>query len=832
MKGLSADCRHAVRLYARTPGASLIAIGVLAVGLAFVGAFLSLYVDLVLRPHPGFEQSSRLATIGQNSGTVFLGVPFEMFERIADDMTSIEAAAMLGSASTLVGSEREEVIIGLLSREFFSGLRPRVALGRGFRVEDHAPDAEPVVVLSYRYWQQRFGGDRDAIGTFLEITRNPGALPYRGPPGSIFSQEQAEQDTAQFRIVGVMADTMQGFPTPVGGSFEPPMWVPLERVWPMFVGVPESLSASSGTSYVRRAPGVSATAVANELRARYGGSDSSWNTIPGARFDAIDGIVGDPIVQRDARRQLEMFIAGSVLLALVAAANVSLFLLARAPGRQRELGVRMAVGAPIRRLARQLATEAGLLVLVAAALGLLGSIWLSVYVTSLALFREAQWRDVTLLDWRVLSLTGAVVLLLALLVSLAPILGLKRFGIAASSRQATARASLPQRLAGTAQIAVAGTLAGAAIAFGLHVGALMFGDPGYHISDRYVVTFSRFMPMQAQLPAGNLTERDFIERALIEAARRREVIEAIPGVTAAAFGGPVPGHRFATQFPVQMSDPNDSANEVEVYIGQLNRAFIDVLGLTLLHGRAPETFEPGVVLVNQALARALFGRDDVIGERVPGHSRWGRDGAQIVGVLRDLSFEHPAATVKPFVFSTGDTLTAVVEARLTAAGLHLAFERLVSDGVIDVQIAAIEPLRGLRNELIAPDRARGALIIATATLVLLLAGFGFYGTQRYLVAAGRREYAIRASIGAGPGALGRLVFSRGLLLSLPGLVTGGLLAFIAVAWLRDDFVSREISPAVVTLWVIAGLTLLVLAASLTPAREARRTQPAPWLREE
>jgi ABC-type antimicrobial peptide transport system permease subunit len=116
--------------------------------------------------------------------------------------------------------------------------------------------------------------------------------------------------------------------------------------------------------------------------------------------------------------------------------------------------------------------------------------------------------------------------------------------------------------------------------------------------------------------------------------------------------------------------------------------------------------------------------------------------------------------------------------------------------------------------------------------VVLLATFGFYGTQRYLVTAGRREYAIRASLGAGPKALGGLVIRRGLTLGLPGLVLGALLAFIAVAWLRDDFVSREISPFAVTLAVVLGLVLLLAASSLGPARQARRTQPAPLLRED
>src|SRR5690606_26771755 len=133
--------------------------------------------------------------------------------------------------------------------------------------------------------------------------------------------------------------------------------------------------------------------------------------------------------------------------------------------------------------------------------------------------------------WRVLSLAGAVLLVLTVLVSLAPVIGLKRLGIAASSQRVTARASLAQRLAGTTQIAVAGTLGAAALALGWHLGSIMFGSPGYETANRYAVEgLTGALP----LPATN-------EQIALELARRREAIEALPGVTSAAFGGPVPG---------------------------------------------------------------------------------------------------------------------------------------------------------------------------------------------------------------------------------------------------------------------------------------------------
>jgi putative ABC transport system permease protein len=417
--------------------------------------------------------------------------------------------------------------------------------------------------------------------------------------------------------------------------------------------------------------------------------------------------------------------------------------------------------------------------------------------------------------------------------ALAPIQGLKRLGIAASSRQVAARASLAQRFAGALQISIAGTIGGAAIAFGWYLGSLTLAHPGYEIN-RQLAQFS--VNMSSLFGGGNVDinrERELMNAATVEFARRREAIEAIPGVTAVAFGSPIPGmnSRSSTQIP----DPADPSVRIQLRIGSIDTRFVEVLGLRLLYGRAMNEGETGAVLVNRAFARRFFGRDDVVGEAAPTASRPDQPAPEIVGVLEDLSFDHPAADVEPIMFrpmTSPSSGTAIIETSLTTAALQREIERITGAGEVEMTVGNIRPLRMLRDTQIAPDRARSWLTIGAATLVVLLAALGFYGTQRYLVTAGRREYAIRASLGAGPKALGRLVMHRGLVLGLPGLVLGALLAFITVAWLRDGFVSRDVSPLAVTFVVVVGLVLLLAAASFGPARQAMRTQPAPLLREE
>ena len=808
MNGFIADCRHGLRLHARTPGTSLIAVTVLAVGVAFVVAFLSLYVDLVLRPPPGFEQSGRIATIGGR-------LPHAVVDHMAGEMTSLDAVAQVHRTGALIDSDAEVSIIALASTDFFPGLRPRLALGRGFLGEEHEPDAEPVAVLSYGFWQERFGGDPGVLDTSITIARNPNERYVVRETGFGITDPDLERDSAEYRIVGIFAQTV-----PSTSTLDAAVWVPLEQGFPLFVGESEALPRFAAFTLVRRPAGFSVPAVMNEFNARYSGDGRPADLPESYSIDMLDGIVPSFTAQRAAKRQLELFLIGSLLIALVAAINVSLFLLSRAPGRRREIGIRLAAGAPMRRIVQQLATESGLFVVVSAALGVLISLWLATAFRGLPLIREAGWIEAEVLDWRVLGLATAVVLVLALLVSLAPIVSVSRIGIAESSKLAAARASLAQRLAISAQIAVAGTLGGAAIAFGWYLAPMMFGDPGYDMVNRHFVQQAGYIRRDAEP-----------EEAHVVLARRREFIEAIPGVTRVAFGDPVPGDGddSRARHPVT----GELGVEFEYREGLLSRDFVELLGLRMVHGRPPDENESGVVVINQALARGYWGRDEVVGERLPSY---GRGGAEVIGVLEDVSINHPSEPTFPYVFEYHwghISLDAVVESSLTTAELQQAIDGLIADGAIEVPWPSlpVRSLREMRNEQIAADRARGVLSIAAAVLVVGLAAFGLYGTERYLVVAGRREYAIRAALGAGPRALGRLVVRRGLTLGLPGLLAGGFLAFIAVAWVRSDFLSQDISPAVVTIWSIVGLIVLLLAASLSPAREARQTQPAPMLRD-
>jgi putative ABC transport system permease protein len=818
MSGLLPDLRHALRVHAATPVASAIAVTVLAVAMASVTAFLSLYSDLALKPHPGFEASGRLATIVQSDGRRFGGLSFELVERIAEEVTTI-AISGIGRFSLMVDPGREQVPVEHTTRGFFTSLRPRLQLGRGFDDRDHVIDAEPVTVISHRFWLEHFGGRADALGQSVRITGRPLIVNFSSEdnPG------QPEERTTAFRIVGVMSPALR---STFGSETPTALWLPFERAAPVFVGGADvARRAAFMQGVARLGETTRVAALPTELNARYPNGEE-FNIAPGYRIDAAAGLVGDINVKREIERQVALFLAASLLLALVAACNVSLFLLSRAPGRRRELGIRMAVGAPLKRLARQLATEAGLLVAVATVLGLAMSLWLNVFLQDLAFLRQAEWRNVSTLDWRVLAAVAALVLILTALVSLAPVLGLRKLGIAASSRLVAARPGAAQHIASSVQIAVAGALAGAALGFGWYLAALLGGDPGYDTRSLHVVSL--------ETPDGPIRFNTDRDASLVERERRRAAVLALPGVELVGFGGVVPG-RVGRMIAARFQPTHDPDRRVQFNVISADSAYIELLDLKLASGQGLDDADTAGMLVNETLARELWGRTDVAGETLPG---WltGSDSTTILGVLEDVSFGHPSADAYAMAWLPVNPLSALdlilIRSRASTANVRAMLQRAIDDGELEIEIANVERLGDITSELIAADRARSLLTVASAALVVALAAFGFYGTQRYLVTAGRREYAIRASVGAGPRALGRLVLSRGILLGLPGLALGGLFAFIVVAWLRDDFLSRAVSPAAVAIAVVAGIVALLIAASTGPARQARRTEPAPLLREE
>jgi len=814
------DLRYAVRLYVRTPVSSAVAVAVIAVAMGAVATFLSLYNDLMYGSQSEFEGGGEIITVAMSDGVMFDEISLRLIDTIDAEVHALDSVAgsMYREQPVLLEGEQTQLKIEFVTDRYFPDFRPRLLLGLPFNDLDHSPGAEPVVVLSHDYWQSRFGGSRDAVGSSMRMS----AVLY-----SAGDRERTVGAERSYRVIGVMAPG-------VDGAFlsDVQVWMPYQQAMTLvFEPISTNAGPDSNDAFERGkvffglgrvAEGHTAASVAAELRARFAEQNFDLGVFPSyGQLDTLPALSTQPRVWRELRRQVQLLLSGSILLLLVAASNVSLFLLARAPARRRELGIRLALGSPPARLARQLAIEAGLIVAISTALGFVASFWLSSVIRGLSFLRSSLWLSASPLQWRVLGVTAFLMLLLAFIVSIVPIAGLRKLRIASTARSAPTSVGPAQRLAGTAQIAVAGALGAAALAFSWHVVALVTADRGFAVEDLYVIA-PQLEPVDA---------RADVEPLVFERESRREAIEAIPGVESVAFGTSIPGRDrpLGERRMLLPGRPAAPENTLAVSFESVDHRFTELLDLDIVHGRSLNPADRGQILVNETVARAIGGPAAAVGVAID-------DRNTIVGVVENVSFSHPEDAVPPKIFSpafvTARNEQIIVKWPYSASQLQQAVQSLIDAGELDFAIASVDKLEDLGSAPMREDRARMALIVIAAGLVVLLAGLGFYGTQHYLVNAGRREYAIRAALGADPRRVWRTVQVRALSLGLPGLVLATLLAWSIVAWLRRGFVGTSVSPFAVAVLVAVGIAVLVFTASLGPARHARNIQTAAVLRDE
>ena len=805
------DLQYLVRLYMRTPVSTVASIAILTVALALSATFLSLYVDLHVRPHAGFNDSDGLESIGLTDGQSFQNLSQDVISRLREDGTIFEAVVGVLQTSKYLGNDGEAVTIELVTRGFFDGLAPRLEWGNGFEIEDHDESAEPVVVLSYEFWLREFMGDPSILGTEIDIAGR-----FEGFRSLESAANEEELVSERFRIVGVMGPALPGILGPAD------FWMPYERAIPLYYSNAGSRLDMPMMCLARVRGDLGDLSVSHYLDSFSRGVD-----LPvGSRLDAIEGVVRDIGVHRDFVRHLQILLIGSVLLALCASCNLALFILARAPARTRELGIRMAVGATLRHIVLQLARESVAIVSIAAALALALSIWLGASLQGVWLLREAEWERVTLFDWRVLSLVGALVLVAILIVTLAPVVDLRRRGMLRSGHAVTARATAGQLVVGTAQLAIAGVLGSAAVVFSSYIVTVMFGFPGFETKDRYVATF------ETPIFRENRSRTAALVNALVATEQQRDSILSIPEISAVSMANAVPGldRSFYRTIP-HIANPRDQFRFEWIRGDQF---YFDMLGLRPLYGDGLSSANEDNAVVNLTFARQYFGKDNVVGETLLVDARNGQ-AATIVGVVGDVSFGHPSAIVKPTLFSQSQGTflpLALIESRLGLPEVRMRLQEWIDTGRLIGVLGDVASLKYLRSDMIAPERAIGQTIMAAAILVIAFAAFGVFGIQRYLVTAGRVEYAIRAALGAGPRRLRNLVLWRGLQIGIPGIALGGLLAVITAGWLKSQIVSVDVSASFIGMVVVLGTIGLVWLASLSPARSVQITQPAPLLRED
>jgi len=820
--GLVQDVRLAFRQLIATPVVTTVAVLSLALGIGANTAIFSLVNTLSLRALP-VKDPQQLALLSnlpeQDSWT------FPVWQELRRHPQLFQSAfAWCPQRFNLASGGVAEFVDGAWATAgMFDTLGVPALLGRTFTEADDVrgggPDG-PVAVISYGFWQRRFGGAADAIGRRLTLERIP------------------------FTIVGIMPPDFFG--PDVGGRIDVAVPVGMvtvvrperrleQRDWwwlSIMVRLKPDQSVDQATDAFR--------AVQPQIRSAtlpdWAPADLDHYLKDGIAF--VPAATGTSALRARYERPLVTIMVVFALVLLIACANIANLLLARATARRHEWSVRLALGASRWRLVRLLLTESLVLSIIGAGLGFLIARWGSqLLVRELSTATNTVFLDLSL-DWRVLTFTTGVAVVTALLFGTAP--AFRAAGVAPMD------AIKEQGRGGdTGKMSVASALVVAQVALSvvLVVAAALF-----------VRTFDKLARLDLGFdPAPVLTVRMNAERAPIDPSQRmaiferaREAVRALPGVQSAALSYTTPvsgymwGNRLEVSGGVALTDAQRST-----YRNEVSPEFFETFGQRLVAGRAfidrDRDGAPPVAIVNEAFARRFLGGANPIGHTVRRmRSRADEPALEIVGVVGDAVYRRlrdpiPPTLYTPFGQSNTDLATTEFILNVRAAsGSPALLTRSVADAIGGVNrdlTLTFRPLSDQINAALTQERIVAMLSAFFGGLALLLAGLGLYGVTSYAVTRRRTEIGIRMALGAAPAGVVRLVLARVSMLVGIGVLAGAgasVWASTLVATLLYGLEPRD--PA-----TLAGAAALLAAigaiAGWVPAHRASRIDPAQVLRD-
>ena len=804
MDGLLKDIRYGFRGLLKHPGFTVIALLTLALGIGANTAMFTVVNAVLLRPL-SFPESDRLAQLqginpqkGINSSNMSV---LDLADwRSQNHVFEYLAGFVTGGMFLTSGDETERARATGVTEEFFPMLRVQPLMGRIIQSEDEKPGQEPVVVLSYAIWQRRFGSDPTVINKKLELNNKTTT------------------------IIGVM---------PPG--FEYP---DRSEIW-----VPEPLDPASDPRFnryvsaaARLKPGVTIAEAQSDLNTinlrlsqAYPDSNTGW----GARVtDLRESFVGD------LRASLLILFGAVIFVLLIACANVANLLLARATYRQKEIAVRLALGASRLRIARQLLTESVLLSVISGAAGIGLSVWLTRLLIYISPADSPRFNEIGI-DPRVFLFTFAISILTGVIFGLAPVFQSSRPQLNETLKESGrlgSQSGSRNRIGGVlmvAEIAFSFVLlagAGLLIRSFLHLHEI---NPGFD-GNNVLVT-------RAALPPGkyaNGQPRAQIFQELVDS------VGSMPGVISAGavLSLPLRGDTFNVGRAVTKEGeaivPENSHNAMYVVV---TPGYFKTLRIPIKSGREftnddSKTDAPKVLIVNETMARSIWPGENPVGRRVTltFDEKFPRE---IVGVVGDtkasLDSDAPSQMYVPFAQDANwGSLSLVVRTSGEPTSVASALRnqvRSVDKGVVLFNLRSMDEVEAVSA---ASRRLPMFLLTAFAAVAMLLAMLGIYGVTAYYVTQRTREIGIRIALGAQVSDVLNLVLKRGMVLSIIGLVFG----FAGALALTRYLTSLLFGVTAFDLYTFGGVSLVLIAVCLlacfVPARRATRVDPLVALRYE
>src|SRR5262245_985003 len=806
MGSLLPDLRYGARMLLKKPGFTLIAVITLALGIGANTAIFSVVYALLLRPLP-YREPERLVMLAEKSLAGQQGrrwtISYPNFSDWRERAQSFEGlASVRGQSFNLTGDERAAQLRGrTVNWNFFQLLGAQPQIGRLFAAEDDRYGAPRTAIISNGLWKERFGGDANVIGRKLLLDGQPYEVLGVLPPG--FEYFRADD---LFVPIGLFLDPQTSF---------------MDR------GSQMGLYAVA-----RLKQGVTVEQASNEMAMIAGQLEREYPAVNSGRSAMAEPL--QDVMSENVRQSLWVLLGAVGFILLIACVNVANLLLAHAADRQKEIALRLALGAGRWRIVRQLLSEALLIAGLGGVTGLLAGSWMLEGLLALAPENIPQLGRAGM-NYAVLSFTLGVTALTIALCGLAPALSASRADLNAALKEG-GRSS-----AGSSRDGIRKSLLviEVSLALVLLVGAgllvrsmvrLLGVDPGFNAEN--LLTMRLTLAGQTYAAPRRLAFYD-------ECVAR---ISAQPGVRAAALtlSLPIDGSYWNSVFiaadkpvPPRPDLPNSA-------FAPVSANYFEAMGIRLLKGRGFTSADTGdstkVVVINETLARRIWPGEDPIGKRLKqgwpeSQSPW----REVVGVVADVKLngverDTPMQTYLPLVQEPARSVGLVVRTVGDPLVEGDAVERAIHSIDKDLPVSAIRSMEQLLGISMAQRRLTLTLLLSFAALALLLAGVGIYGVISYSVRRRTHELGIRMALGAQRRDVLKLILTQGLKLALIGVVIGLLTAFALTRWMETLlFNVRPTDP--LTFGVIAFVLLLVaLFACWLPARRATKVDPMVALR--
>ena len=818
METLLQDIRYGLRMLRRSPAFTAIAVITLALGIGANTTIFSMVDSFLLRPLPVPDPGQITAlTQFQKDGTrndYFSFADYRDLRAQTSEVFSNLLAYKFGMDGLNSNGKTDRVLTNYVSGNFFSTLGIKPALGRFILPsEGEVIGADPVMVLTYSYWEARFGSDPDIVGKQVSVNGHPITIVGVAPKG--FDGINCVLSFQAYLPLS-MATTLEGDP----GDFM------------------TDRQARNFFLYGRLRPGASIKqaqasldVVAQRLAEQY--PDVEKGRTLGVFPELRSRPNPDPSNTMLIVSGLFLGLAGMVL--LLACGNVANILLVRATVRAREMAVRAALGAARIRLIRQLVTESVVLALAGGATGILIGLWGSSFLSSVRLHIDVPVRLNFSFDWRLLAFALAIALATGVIVGLVPAVRASGQNLGAVLHQSgRGVVSGRHRLRdGLVMIQVAGSLMLLIVAmlFTRSLGKAQQTNLGFEPSG--VINFSMD---PSEIGYNEEQGRAFYRNLLTQ-------VRSLPGIESATTASSVPLGYFGDSATLEIDgyQPPAGQPKPDIAYSVVSSDYLATMKIPLIRGRMIDESDteaaPSVAVVNQAMVKRFWPNQDPIGRHFklasePQHV------IEVVGVLKDARFHHITGEIAPYLWiplAQRYQSLAVLETRTSIASATMIpqIERLIesqapSMPVFDVQTMtqAVDTVNGLLL-----FRIGAGLAASLGLLGLVLAVVGVYGVISYSAAQRTHEIGVRMAVGAQPLDILQMVLRQGVLIVCVGLGLGMAAAF-ASARVLSSFLTVSPTDPVTYVSVAAVLTLVALCACYIPARRATKIDPMLALRYE